>query len=125
MPRKKSTQVYELAKKIAELSLVKKAENVVILDLRKLTTMTDFFVICSGDSDKQVMAITDAISDGLEEEKIKPWHTEGQNTGTWILMDFIDIVVHIFHKDSRDFYKLDELWGDAEITYIKDNNNEN
>ncbi len=125
MPGKKSIQVYEIAKKIAELSLTKKAEDVVILDLRKLTNMSDYFVICTGDSDKQVMAITDAIIDGLAVDKIKPWHTEGQNTGTWVLMDFVDVVVHIFHRDSRDFYKLEELWGDAEKTYIKDNNNEN
>jgi ribosome-associated protein len=125
LPRKKSIQVYELAKRIAELSLLKKAEDVVILDLRKLTTMSDYFVICSGDSDKQVVAITEAISDGLAEDKIKPWHTEGENSGTWVLMDFVDVVAHIFHKNSREYYKLEELWGDAEVTYIKDNNNEN
>ena len=121
MPKKKSIQAYDLSMNIAELALTKKASDVIIMDLKGITTMTDYFVICSGDSDKQVNAIADAIKDGLEEEKIKPWHTEGMKSGTWVLMDFVDVVLHVFYKDTREFFNLEDLWGDAEIKEIKEN----
>lgn len=110
----------ELAHIITQFTLTKKAEDVVILDLRKLTNMTDFFVICSGETDIQVKAITDAVLDGLVIQKIKPWHKEGYDTGTWVLLDFIDVVVHIFHRNSRSYYQLEDLWGDAPVTTITD-----
>lgn len=109
-----------LAKKIAELALSKKASQVVIMDLRKLTDITDYFVICSGDSDIQVKAIADAIIDGTEKKGIDVWHKEGISQRQWILLDFVDVVTHVFHKDARKYYGLEKLWSDAKIEAIDD-----
>ncbi len=109
-----------LAKKIAQLTLTKKASNVTILDLRKLTDMTDFFVVCSGDSDVQVKAIADAVIDGAEQLNEPTWHKEGFSQRQWILLDYVDVVVHIFHKEMRKYYALEKLWGDAKIEEITD-----
>jgi ribosome-associated protein len=109
-----------LAKKIAAFALLKKAQNVVLLDLRKLTTMSDFFVICSADSDTHVRAIADAIRDGAQGAGEKVWHDEGQGQSTWVLLDFVDVVVHVFHKETRSFYNLEKLWGDAKFEYVED-----
>ena len=109
-----------LAKKIAAFALLKKAQNVVLLDLRKLTSMSDYFVICSADSDTHVRAIADAIRDGAEDAGEKIWHDEGQGESTWVLLDFVDVVVHVFHKETRSFYNLEKLWGDAKFEYIED-----
>ena len=109
-----------LARKVAALALSKKAHNVVLLDLRKLTTMSDFFVICSADSDTQVRAIADAIRDGAEEFGERVWHDEGQGESTWVLLDFVNVVVHVFHKETRSFYNLEKLWGDAAFEQVED-----
>lgn len=109
-----------LSKKIANLALSKKANNVLILDLRKLTDMADFFVVCSADSDVQVKAIADAIVDGMEDVGSPPWHQEGLTNRQWVLLDFVDVVVHVFHKEMRKFYGLEKLWGDAKIEEIAD-----
>jgi ribosome-associated protein len=109
-----------LAKKIAALALSKKAHNIVILDLRKLTSMTDFFVICSADSDTQVRAIAEEIRDGSERAGEKVWHNEGYSESTWVLLDFVNVVVHVFHKETRSFYNLEKLWGDAKFEHVED-----
>lgn len=109
-----------LAKRIAELMISKKAYNVVILDLKKLTSATDHFVICSADSDTQVKAIADAVRDGMEKQNIRVWHYEGYHALKWIVLDYVDVVAHIFHKDDRTFYNLDRLWGDAKRTEVED-----
>ena len=109
-----------LAKKIAAFALLKKAQDVVLLDLRKLTTMSDFFVICSADSDTHVRAIADAIRDGAQDVGEKVWHDEGQGESTWVLLDFVDVVVHVFHKETRSFYNLEKLWGDAKFEHVED-----
>ena len=109
-----------LAEKIARLSLQKKAQDVVILDLRKLTTITDFFVICTGETDVQVKAITDHIEEELEKEDIRVWHREGYEYLRWVLLDYVDVVAHVFQPETRSFYALESLWGDAEITEVKD-----
>ena len=111
-----------LAHKIANLILEKKGEDVVIQDLREVTSMTDFFVICSVDVDVQAKAILEHIKDQLVFQSIRPWHTEGNAQSSWILLDFVDVVVHIFKKESRGFYGLERLWGDAKIIEIKDDN---
>lgn len=110
----------KLSKTIAQLTLTKKAENVLILDLRKLTSMTDFFVICSADTDVQVRAISDAVLDGLIDKNIKPWHKEGKESSTWVLLDFVVVVTHIFQTKSREYYQLEKLWGDAVISPVTD-----
>jgi ribosome-associated protein len=109
-----------IAKKIAALALTKKAAGVLIMDLRKLTDMTDFFVVCSGDSDVQVKAIADEIVDGTEKAGIDIWHKEGMSERQWVLLDYVDVVVHVFHKEARKFYGLEKLWGDAKIEEILD-----
>jgi len=106
-----------LAHQIADLALTKKADDVTILDLRGLTSIADYFVIASGASDTQVKAIVDAITDGLEPES-SPWHREGYESLRWVLLDFVDVVVHVFQRNIRDFYGLENLWSDAEIEQI-------
>ena len=103
------------AKKIIEFTLSKKAEDVLLFDLRKITPMTDFFVICSGGSDVQVKAIADAVIDGCKKKDYKIYHVEGFDALTWVLIDLVDIVVHIFQHDVRKYYQLERLWGDAKI----------
>ncbi len=110
-----------LAKKIAKLALSKKASDILIFDLRKLTDMTDFFVVCSADSDTQVKAISDAIVEGTEKFGSFPWHIEGTSNRQWVLLDFVDVVVHVFLKETRKFYNLEKLWGDAKIETVEDN----
>jgi ribosome-associated protein len=109
-----------LAKKIARSTLTKKAHAVTILDLRKLTDMADFFIVCSADSDVQVKAIADAVVDETEKLGIFAWHREGLSQRQWVLLDYVDVVVHIFHKEARKYYGLEKLWGDAKIEIVTD-----
>ena len=110
----------QLARKLAKLALAKKAADIKIFDLRKLTTITDFFVICSGSSDPQVKAIADSIIDGSKKLGERPWHKEGITHRNWVLLDFVDVVVHIFLPETRTFYGLEKLWGDADIIDVSD-----
>ena len=98
----------------------KKATNIVILDLRKVkNAVADFFILCSGASDKQLDAIADSIDEEVFKElKENPWHIEGKNNKEWMLLDYIDVVAHVFRKDRREFYALEKLWGDADIKEI-------
>jgi ribosome-associated protein len=109
-----------LARKIAELTLSKKAHDVAIMDLRTLTSMTDYFVVCSADSDVQVRAIADAVEEGLEKKGAFSWHRES-GSANWVLLDYVDVVLHVFHKNTRPFYNLEKLWGDAVIRHVKEN----
>lgn len=109
-----------LAKKIALSALEKKAEDIVIMDLRKVTTMTDYFVVCSADSDTQVKAIADSVREGAREVGESVWKNEGYTDASWILLDYVDVVVHVFHKQTREFYNLEKLWGDAKIERVSD-----
>jgi len=112
----------QLARYIANLTLEKKAEDVKILDLHDITTITDYFVICSGDSEIQVKAISDFILESLKQQKIKVWHSEGYQALSWVLLDLVDVVVHIFKPEIREYYALEKLWGDAKFIEIKDEN---
>ncbi len=116
--RKPATK--RLARQLAKYSLEKKAFDVMIMDLRKLTDITDFFVLCSADSDTQVKAIVDHIDEKMRERKIKPWHVEGYENLRWVLLDYVDVVVHVFVKETREYYSLETLWGDAKIEMIED-----
>ena len=109
-----------LAKKIAQFALIKKAHAVTIMDLRKITDMADFFVVCSADSDVQVKAVADAVADGTDDLGLSPWHREGLSQRQWILLDYVDVVVHIFHKETRKYYGIEKLWGDAKIEVVQD-----
>jgi ribosome-associated protein len=108
------------AEKIADLIFNKKGYDVKILDLRLVATFSDFFVICSADSDTQVKAIADEVDKSLRDEGIKCWHKEGYTALTWILLDYVDVVVHIFKKDAREFYNIEKLWGDAPTVEVVD-----
>jgi ribosome-associated protein len=109
-----------LARRCAELMLSKKAKDVVMLDIRDLTDMADFFVVCSADSDIQVKAIADAVLDGLAEIGIKPYRTEGWQGQQWIILDFVEVVAHVFYREAREFYKIERLWSDAKVERIVD-----
>jgi len=104
-----------LAKKMINYSLLKKAKDVCLLNMSRLSSMADFFIICHGDSDVQVKAIVDSIMEGMESEGVKAWHREGYSYLNWVLLDYVDVVVHVFQKEARKFYGLERLWGDAEI----------
>jgi ribosome-associated protein len=110
----------QLSHLIAELTLEKKADEIIIMDLREITSITDYFVICSGDSDIQVKAICDHIREQLEQKDIKIWHIEGYQALNWVLIDLVDVVIHIFKPEVRDYYALERLWGDAKITRVED-----
>ena len=90
------------------------------MDLRKITDFTDFFVVCSADSDVQVKAIADAVTDGTGSLGLSPWHREGLSQRQWILLDYVDVVVHVFHKEMRKYYGLEKLWGDAKVEEVED-----
>ncbi len=109
-----------IQRQIAELALSKKAKDVTIMDLRKVTSMADYFVVCSGDSEPQVRAIADAVLEGMSKLGEKPWHSEGFQNLQWVLLDYVDVVVHVFHKDARAFYGLEKLWGDAKMQKVAD-----
>lgn len=98
----------------------KKGVNVVVMDLREVkNAICDYFVICSGSSDTQI----DAIAQSIDEEVYKntgenPWHQEGKTNREWILLDYVDVVAHVFKKERREFYDLEQLWGDADVQYL-------
>ena len=106
-----------LLKQILGLAIDKKAGRIVIFDVRGLSSLTDFFIVCHGTSEAQVKAIVDNIRKGTEN---KPRHLEGYENQNWILLDYFDVVVHVFKKDERDYYELERLWADAPIKEIND-----
>jgi len=122
MKQKKAQQISseKLCNLIVKGMQEKKAQNIVLMDMRKVrSSIVDFFVICSGTSDTQI----DAIANSVEDEVYKtiqenPWHQEGKQNKEWILLDYVDVVVHVFKKSKREFFALEELWGDAHITQI-------
>lgn len=102
-----------LAKKIIKLIWDKKAEEIALLNLKKLSSITDYFVICSVGSDTQARVVADAVIEGLKGRRVVS-HVEGYEVGRWILIDCFNVVVHIFNPDVREYYGLERLWGDAE-----------
>jgi ribosome-associated protein len=101
-------------------ALEKKAVNVVVLDLRHTPAFTDFFVLCSGQNARQVKAIADSVEEALRAAKVRPAHIEGYDRSEWVLMDFFNFIVHVFSPQTREFYALERLWGDAERIEIDD-----
>jgi len=102
-----------LARAAGKLALSKKGFDVKILKLKKISSVCDYFVICSGSVDVHVKAIADAVEDGLRSQGVRPWHREGEVGANWMLLDYFDVVVHVFHEEGRHFYALEKLWGDA------------
>jgi len=117
---KRTRDAHALAKEAARLTLTKRAEDVTILDLRELEGVCDFFVLATGHSEVQVRAIADAVEEGLSAIGEKVWHSEGYEARRWILLDYVDVVVHVFHAKAREYYLLDKLWGDARREDITD-----
>jgi ribosome-associated protein len=103
----------EVAKAV-RAALEKKASDVLVLDLRHTPAFTDYFVLCSGQNQRQVKAIADAIEEALRAVRVKPAHVEGYDRADWVLMDFFTFIVHVFTPQTRAFYSLERLWGDAE-----------
>ena len=95
-----------------------KAEDIVVMDLRSVNNaVADFFVICSGNSDTHIDAIAESVDHEVNKtDGQNPWHREGYNNKIWVLLDYVDVVVHVFKHDNREFYALESLWGDAKIT---------
>lgn len=105
----------QLVNRAVHWALSKKAEDVRVMDLRGLLDVTDWFVVATGFSEVQVQAIGDAIVDGAHAEKLDVSHVEGREAGRWMLIDFIDVVVHVMLPEERDRYRLDRLWGDSAL----------
>jgi ribosome-associated protein len=122
MPKKRSNDSAQLADTIVEGILKKKGIHVVALDLSKLTNaVCSYFVICHGTSRTQVEAIADSVlAEVISSGEGKPWHKEGFENAEWILLDYVDVVVHIFNENTRAFYNLEGLWADAEKREFKD-----
>jgi len=105
-------------RRAVELLVDRKAADVAVLDLRGISTATDFFLIASGRSDTHVTAIADHMIDELRTEGVRPAGVEGLRSGRWVLADYVDFVVHVFHPAAREFYQLERLWGDAPLHLI-------
>lgn len=120
--KRKGAASEKLAEVIVKGMQEKKASDIVVMDLRKVkNAVADFFILCSGNSDKQLDAIADSVdAEVFKALKENPWHSEGKSNKEWVLLDYIDVVAHVFRKDKREFYALERLWGDAEITQIED-----
>jgi ribosome-associated protein len=109
----------EIATAIAEYASDRKALDIVQLDLRGIIGYTDYFVICTGRTDRQTKAIHDAIHAGMKREHgILPRRVEGLSQARWILMDYLDVVVHVFTPDTREYYRLEQLWGEAPVLAV-------
>lgn len=109
-----STSSLALAQRAAQIAIDNKAQDVVLLDLRGVTDMTDFFIIASGTSDTHVRSIGEHVLEEMKKEGSPAHHVEGLERGRWVLLDFVDFVVHVFHPTLRNFYQLERLWADAE-----------
>ena len=109
-----------LAYKIADLALDKKAKQIVVMDLNGSTGIADFFILMSGESDTQIKAIADHIVRELKGHDVRLYHKEGYNSLRWVLLDYVDVVVHVFKPETREFYGLERLWGDAKIDFVMD-----
>ena len=106
-------QEAELAQRAALLCVDNKANDVVVLDLHGVTDMTDYFVVASGTSDTHVRSVARHVMDGLARDGLRAQSIEGLTQGRWVLLDYVDFVVHVFHPSLRAFYQLERLWGDA------------
>ena len=109
----KRGSILELLRSAADAALDKKAESIQLLDLEGFGGITDFFLICHGNSQRQVDAIVESINTRLREVGSRPNHVEGDRNADWVLMDYLDFVVHVFTRDRREFYGLEKLWADA------------
>lgn len=111
----------ELARLAAMAADDKKAKQIVMLDISSISPITDYFVVCHGSSSVQVKAIVDQITARVQEEQGgHPHHVEGYTNGRWVLLDYGDVVIHVFHEQERNFYNLERLWGDAKLVGLQE-----
>lgn len=111
----------QLIEVIGEALLQKKAEEITLLDVRKVTTLTDYFIICHATTDTQVKAIADSVTEETKKtfgERV--WRKEGHDTNRWIVLDYVNVVVHVFIKELRGYYGIERMWSDAVVSEIKD-----
>lgn len=110
---------HALARHAVNAALAKKATDIIVLDMRAVSGVADYFVICNGESDLQVKAIYEAIEEEIKQHcDERPWHREGQEHRQWVLLDYVDLVVHVFIPEKRAFYDLERLWGDAPVEHV-------
>lgn len=114
--------IKDLALLAADTADAKKAEDIDVLNVKGLTVIADYFVICSANSDKQVKAVARAIEDKLAEKGIEPKRMAGMNDAKWVLIDYADVIIHVFKKREREYYDLERLWSDAEKILRQDEN---
>src|SRR4051794_9692322 len=119
LPKSKQDSL-ALAQRAAAICLDYKANDIVLLDLRGVTDMTDFFIVASGTSDTHVRSIGERLAEEMKKAGSPAYHVEGLAQGRWVLLDFVDFVVHVFHPTLRNFYQLERLWADAEYIPIED-----
>jgi ribosome-associated protein len=110
----------QLARTTADIAYDKKASDVLVLDIRDVTTIADYFVICSANNSRQLQAIADAVQEQLGEQGVKPLHVEGVADAGWILLDFGDVIMHIFGTKEREYYRLESLWNKGQtVVYLQ------
>lgn len=121
--KKRSTQLpaHDLAALVVEAMQSKKAVDVTVIDVREVSGVTDFFVIGTGESNLQVRAIAEAVREHVREQAgERPWKREGTQHNQWVLLDYVDVVAHVFDRERRDYYDLERLWGDAPVEHVAD-----
>lgn len=122
MNEDRSVEVERLVKRIIDLIQNKKGEDIVILDIRKVTSIADYFILATGSTGTQVKAIADEITTKTKnEDGISVWHVEGYEALSWVLLDYVDVVVHLFDPETRNYYAIDKLWKDAEMRRVETN----
>jgi ribosome-associated protein len=118
--KKKESDSRERALLCVNAALEKKAKGLILLRVREISAFTDYFIICSGTSDRQVRAVAGAIQENLKKKDILPLGIEGEATGSWVLMDYDDVIIHIFLESVRNFYDLERLWSEAPRMAVPD-----
>jgi len=117
----KKNDARERARWCVNAALEKKAKNVIVLNVNEISAFTDYFLICSGGSDRQVQAIASSIREKMKKDGILPLGVEGESQGQWVLMDYDDVVVHIFYEPLREFYDIERLWSEAPRMEVDEN----
>jgi ribosome-associated protein len=107
------TDPAEIARAAVDAAASKKAEDILLLDIRDVASMADYFVICSASTDRQVKAVVEGIEEDLRHEGVRPVHVEGDQSSGWVLVDFGDVICHVFKPAEREYYRLEELWQGA------------
>lgn len=110
-----------LARHAIDAIFDKRGHDVAVMDMRDVSGVADFFIVATGDSDLQIRAIVDGVQESIREKcEERPWHTEGQEHYQWVLLDYVDLVVHVFNREKREYYDLERLWGDAPVEHVPD-----